>query len=859
MTGPARALLEPAVDREARRAIVRGLDPADGIVLDGIDVVEVLSNLPSRPGHLPGAPLQRTLVVHLLRGPVPDDLTAARVRVLGGVRPDPRLNPVRVEWAHPADDLAGTPETPPVAGLPGVTGADRALVAAAVPVERRPRALVVRTSSSGDWSTYVLALLGAGGAGVPDGFDVPLASEPFQFTVDCPDPLDCAPDDACSPVPATSPVVDYLARDYGTLRTRLLDRFATVVPGWTDTNAADPAVTLLELFAYLGDRLTYWQDAAAAEAHLTTARRRSSVRRHARLLDYRMHEGCAARSWLAFHVDAPVELPARSPVAAADRPLEPGTSVLTALRGGATVFETVGGSSLRPARNALALHAWGDVDACLVAGSTSAFLRHPPGADPALAVGDVLVLGPGDAAAPAGEPALTLQTARRHAVRLDRDPVPRDDPLAGGDGVLEIHWHAGDALRVPLPVTERAPDGGARPVAVALANVVLAEHAASLPAQPLGPPQVPDAGSYRPRLPLAGLAWVDEHVSGPDATASLRPDPRRARAQLQLDDGARTWAAVPELLASGPTDAHVVAEPEAGGLVRLRFGDGTAGRRPTRGDVFSAYLRVGGGAAGNVGADVLTTLLPSAVGPRLGGVVAVTNPLPASGGADPEPVESVRELAPHAFRTQLRAVTSSDYAEVAAGNAGVQRAVARRRWTGSWYAEEVTLDVEASRADDPGVLGGVLDVLEARRLTGVDVESGDPVAVPLEIALGVCVAEGYLRADVERALHRTLSRHVLPDGRRGFFHPDNFSFGQPLFLSDLVAAVMAVPGVAWADVGDEGDGGGGLLRFRRMGRPPAGEVERGRIDAAPREVLRADSDPDAPENGRVDLFFRVAS
>jgi hypothetical protein len=827
------ALLEAPVDREARRARVRALDPP---TLDGIEFVEVLSNRAGTPGHVAGAPQQRTLLVHLIVGPVPADLGADRVLVLGGVRVDPLLNPVRSEWAYPADAVAGG------AALPGVAKPDRALVAAALTPARRERVLVVRTSSSGDWSTYVLALLGAGGEGVPAGFDEPLASEPFRFTVDCPSDLDCRADDACPPVPATTPAVDYLARDYAALRTRLLDRVAALVPGWRDANPADPIVTLVELLAAAGDRLTYWQDAVAAEAYLTTARRRTSVRRHARLLDYRMHEGCSARAWLAFTVSADVDLPDRTPVATADPALPPATTVADALEAGATVFETRGAAALRPARNALTLHAWGDVDACLPAGCTAAYVRHPAGADPRLGAGDVLVLVPVDG-----------DQRRRQAVRLDRAPVARADPLAGGDAVLELHWAADDALQVPLAVATRAADGTAAPAAQALANVVLAEHAGSLAGQPLAPPQVPLDGAYRPRLASAAAAWVDETLDERSAAAALIVDPRRARAQVALVDEIRTWEAQPDLLASGRLDAHFVADPESSGVVALRFGDGSAGRRPTAGSRPLAYVRVGGGPEGNIAPEVLTTPLATASGPPHGGVTAVTNPLPAEGGQRPEASEAVQELAPHAFRTQLRAVTSDDYAGVAGAHVGVQRAVARRRWSGSWYAQEVTLDLVAARAGDSSVPDEVAGLLDVRRLAGVDVELGAPVPVALEIVLGVCVGDGHARADVAKQVGRELSAEALADGRLGFFHHDNFTFGQALFLSDLVARVMAVPGVAWVDVDDSRRTG---LRFRRFGRAPAGEVAAGRIDAAAREVLRADSDPSNPESGRVGLVMR---
>src|SRR5207249_3177500 len=49
--------------------------------------------------------------------------------------------------------------------------------------------------------------------------------------------------------------------------------------------------------------LSYYQDAVATEAYLHTARQRISVRRHARLVDYHMHEGCNARAWVCIETD----------------------------------------------------------------------------------------------------------------------------------------------------------------------------------------------------------------------------------------------------------------------------------------------------------------------------------------------------------------------------------------------------------------------------------------------------------------------------------------------------------------------------------------------------------------------------
>jgi hypothetical protein len=41
-------------------------------------------------------------------------------------------------------------------------------------------------------------------------------------------------------------------------------------------------IALVELLAYVGDQLSYYQDAVANEAYLETARQRISVKRHTR-------------------------------------------------------------------------------------------------------------------------------------------------------------------------------------------------------------------------------------------------------------------------------------------------------------------------------------------------------------------------------------------------------------------------------------------------------------------------------------------------------------------------------------------------------------------------------------------------
>ena len=150
------------------------------------------------------------------------------------------------------------------------------------------------TDKPGDLSLYTLRLRH------PD-LDPPLSAVELSFVATCPTPVDCAVDDDCPPVLPDDPLIDYLAKDYASLRRMLLDVAAArhhrgggvtgTAGAFTDANPADLALTLLETLAYTGDQLSYFQDAVATEAYLDTARLRRSVRRHARLVDYRMHEG----------------------------------------------------------------------------------------------------------------------------------------------------------------------------------------------------------------------------------------------------------------------------------------------------------------------------------------------------------------------------------------------------------------------------------------------------------------------------------------------------------------------------------------------------------------------------------------
>lgn len=116
-------------------------------------------------------------------------------------------------------------------------------------------------------------------------------------------------DHEAQPVTAVNPPflprIAYRADDYASLRWRLLGHLREAFPGWNERLAEnqgtqDLGVTLVELFAYLGDVVGFYQDVRANEAFLRTATLPASLTELAALVDYRPAPGAAASTLQAF-------------------------------------------------------------------------------------------------------------------------------------------------------------------------------------------------------------------------------------------------------------------------------------------------------------------------------------------------------------------------------------------------------------------------------------------------------------------------------------------------------------------------------------------------------------------------------
>lgn len=814
----------------------------------------------------------------------------------------------------------------------------------------------VTVNHPGDFSTYTLSVVGL------EGFDVRYDEVAVNFKASCPGSLDCKPQHNCPPPARTAPEIDYLAKDYASFRQLILDRLALIMPDWQETHVPDLGITLVELLAYVGDYLSYYQDAVATEAYLGTARQRISVRRHARLVDYAMHDGCNARAWITIWTDSDQPFDPRQIYFITSFPGVPNRRILTPTdlenvpASSYDVFEPLVPSSGRfqiyQAHSEIHFYTWGDCQCCIAQGATEATLMDEwvapavstaPAAQAVkvralhLNVGDVLifeeVIGP-----KTGNPA-NADPTHRQAVRLTQ-VTAAIDPLYHDQPIVEIQWAVEDALKFPLCLSVQAPPPACNcleNVSVARGNVLLVDRGAGQEGQ-LGtvpalstsqrcatrctPAEVTVApGQFRPTLGKRPLTFAQPLPAGAPASTMIAQDPRQAlpairlssippapasssqvpslfsfddlanptglafrlrtpadvataylcaqlsaatrqalaawngqsplpaalRSDLEADLNAliQTWTARRDLLESGPDDLVFVVEMDDDGYGHIRFGDGSLGQQPDAGTAFDATYRTGNGPSGNVGAETILYLVLRQE--TLSGVnLKPRNPQAAAGGVAPEPVSEVKMFAPYAFRDVLeRAITADDYAMLAARDNKLQGAKATLRWNGSWYTALVALDPLGMETAPAGLLHEVTENLEQYRRIGHDLLVEPAQYVPLDLELTVCVLPDYQRAHVQAALLQALA---------GMFSADSLTFGEGIYVSRIVAAAQAVPGVQNVVVTR-------LERFETVepapGESDAEEVPAGSVlTLGPLEIARLDNDPDFPENGRLSLDLR---
>ena len=717
------------------------------------------------------------------------------------------------------------------------------ILAAALPGPSSPpgpdnQSVVLTLNSLGDLSIYTLTVNG------PD-IDPFFSSAKLRFRLACDDPFDCStPTVQPAPQAEMAVAIDYLTKDYAGFRQALLDFIPTRLPAWTEQNEADLGMMLVELFSSTADNLSYMQDRVANEAFLDTATQRRSVAGHLALIGYQMDDGASACTWLQFQVNSAQALLAGFKVSnnpsASDDPI--------------IVFETLADAQLDPASNHMSLYDWGNANCCLPKTQLSAALA---GNFDQLKIGDYLIFDGG--------------SDQRDVVRLTADPqtvqvassLITSPPLSVV--VTLVSWGPNTPLTHDYCVSSSTVRGNVVPATQGetvfetlrlLSDQDKASADAAIAKRPAGA-RVPRQRLTLQQAPLAHLDVSTLALGQPAGTAtSLQPSngsftarPTLSVSTLQLTVDGTPWQEKTSLLDSGANDTVFRVEMDDLGDATVVFGNGVFGLQPPETSTVLASYRVGGGSIGNVGADSLVLARPTGAAPWLS---SVTNPLPATGGRDWESRDHARRVAPASFHQPVVAVSAADYQAAAAsfvdssGKAAIQRANASFLWTGSWLTVTLTVDPLGTEGLTSDLEQQLSDYLNTKRLSGYDIQISGPIYVPVDLALQVSVATGSQQSDVLQALLQVFSSSTLPDGSNGFFHPDNFTFGDNLYASRIYAAAMAVPGVRSVTI---------ARLARSHAAQPAQETSlnlaQGFLSVGVDEVIRLDNDRNFPENGTL--------
>jgi len=764
--------------------------------------------------------------------------------------------------------------------------------------------IVLYLNTIGDYSTYTLQLVENKNE-IPlkgiAGFDHFLSKIDFSFKVLCPDNFDCKEDIECIVQESKSPAfINYLAKDYSSFKQVIHDRLSQLIPDWQGGHAPDLENTLIELLAYTADYLSYRQDAITSEAYLGTSRKRVSATRHARLADYKVSNGCNARTWIHLRLENTnqnvllkkeddikflTQVDINEKIIWADS-----VKYNQALISKPTVFELMHDIELNHDHNEMHFYTFGDAHCCLHKGATSAVLF---GDKTSLKANDFVMLVENRGADSGLKSDADL--SKRHVVRIQavEKIMDYDFNINDADPTIEltkITWDLEDALPFSLCISSVSDQKKViEDVSVVLGNIALCDHGLtreddSVENSSVHPSEVPKSIGhfadtnkasfceendpkpipvrYRPSLKhklitfSENLPFIGKEIDNTySATGCIEQDVHKTLPVVRLyhvSDSAE-WTARPDLLTdSGSEDKHFVGELETDGILHIRFGDDIKGKRPNAGKQFKAHYRLGNGPAGNIGYNTLCHIvLPASLtSTMMDKIIKITNPLPASGGTRPESLEEIKQYAPVAFRSrQERAVTSDDYAFLAQReDRQVQKAAAHFRWTGSWNTAFVELDFKDDTVEKQKHKKHLANALDKYRLAGMDVVMDDPLYVSMKMVMTVCISPYAYRSEVMTMLKRRFSTAKQADGSPGFFNADNFSFGDTLYLSNIYKVAQGVPGVLSVDIS--------IFHKLKDESNNAINIDSGKIEFGKREIPRLDNNPNFRERGFIEFIIQ---
>jgi uncharacterized phage protein gp47/JayE len=287
----------------------------------------------------------------------------------------------------------------------------------------------------------------------------------------------------------------------------------------------------------------------------------------------------------------------------------------------------------------------------------------------------------------------------------------------------------------------------------------------------------------------AARAWLSFALSQSPLTFTPAATAAGAASTLTVAVNDQAWTALDDLAEAGPKTRGYVTRENDAQKTTVTFGSGVRGARvPTGTANVKALYRYGMGSGGNVDAGQISQLATHPLGAQ-----TVINPLPATGGADPDTLDQARTNAPLSVTALNRLVSVSDYADFCRVYAGVGKASAARLSDGRQLTLHVTVaGVEDSPID---VSSDLYANLHAALQTWGDPYQPVILAVRrvrlIVLAATVGLAPGYVWDDVAPKARAAVQALFAFDARE---------LGQAAFQSEAVAVIQAVCGVAWVNI-----------------------------------------------------------
>lgn len=595
------------------------------------------------------------------------------------------------------------------------------------------------------------------------------------------------------PLGTQEPVFD---RSFDDLYAELRARIPRYNPSWTNFNDSDPGITLLQLFAWLGETLLHQMGQVPRKNYL----------KFAQLLGLELRNAQPATVQLTFTPKAnerPATITERSVYSAAVEGRPP------------LLFETVRSLHVIGAvLEAAAVVADGRVTPLPKAGPTPPAPFYPLGPHPE--IGNALYLGfKPNPANPTPFPQkmtfLALRPASDTSGVAQRAGAQDSVLLPPVDLVWEYRPRADRDVWERLNVLLDQSAAFTRDGYIEVAGPEKIETSTALGAQfpqPLYWIRVRlDQKAYlpgrAPRLEFLQPNTVDAVNLSTETNANLDVSSGAAGQSFtlprqQIESGSlvlivqhgseeQMWEQKPDFNSSKPDDRHYVLNAASG---RITFGDGVNGLIPTAGDgIVARSFRWGGGAAGNqVRAGGVTGMVT-----QVAGIERVTNLRAAAGGSDEQTLEDFERFAPSVLRQQGRAVTAEDFAKVALAIDGVRQAqaIAARHpdFPGVEVPGAVTVVIVPDSTDRPPKPSAELIRAVCARLDKVRLITSEVyVAAPAFLAIRI---EARLIADPEAAFDE------VAEGARtridALLDPRTWPLGKDLSVAELYRELFADP------------------------------------------------------------------